>query len=137
MAVPPRSGSSDDDGRPRAWELRQVRPPYPSEELEGTGKPLAPGASLLHVADTVTIVRVHGLRPFASTAWLTRVLGGGLPGPTVLEVLSLLPAGEGRAEIAFSPGDLPPSLPPSLPRFAGCLTPPLWISRRTWAAGWR
>jgi hypothetical protein len=137
MSVPPRSGSSDDDGRPRAWELRQVRPPYPSEELEGTGKPLAPGAPLLHVADAVTIVRVQGLRPFASTAWLTRVLGAGLPGPTVLEVLSLLPAGSGDGEIAFSPGGLPPSLPPSLPRFAGCLTPPLWISQRTWAAGWR
>jgi hypothetical protein len=37
MSVPPRSGSSDDDGRPQGWELRQVRRPYRREGPEGAG----------------------------------------------------------------------------------------------------
>jgi hypothetical protein len=132
-----RSRTFPDDGRPQAWQVRQVRPPYRREELEGTLEPIAvaDGALLLHAADTITIVRVRGLRPFASTSWLTRVVGGGVSGPMVLEVLSLFPAGDREGEIAFSPQFLPPSLPPSLPRSLHGTRP--WSSLRIWAAAWR
>lgn len=128
MPAPRRATRELNDGCPRRWSFRQVGPPYPPEEVEGgleVAEPrVRPMQAVVPTADaaTVTILRVEGLRPFASTTWLSRVLAASGPGPVVLEVLSLAPQGDGEDEMRIADqvsGQDPPSLPPRRPAGSG------------------